>query len=451
MSPLLLTALLLAAAPSPQRAQQLAKSKSWEDLYLAYSAADPNGYSEADRKAIAAPLLKGCEALVGNDAVMAYSLGERSVAFEQSPGGLRCLARAALATDQRSAAEEALRKGLELFSQEGAFGLELGRMLVEDADGPAAIAALEKVPPRSPQATEAKKLLQQARNLSTEQSKARAEAEKLERRMNNAKTKPATAHDEGDTRPSGLSYESGVSADGMRIRSNRRFMIKYFNNDRDFGQRAEYEGKVVAALEEAYEHTLRVLGQAREGTVDVILYTREEFKTHQGASMAKAAAGLYSDGAMRINNSAELTEQTKSTLVHEYVHAAMDEICAGGGQLPTWLSEGVAEYVAWRYLGHEGPPPTLANALRTAARGNRLPSLANLSQGMLIQTSNPGLAYATSAAAVWQLMRWGGSPRLLALVRAVSQGTPFDKALEAHYDIDVARLDSEVKAALSQR
>lgn len=450
MSPLLLT-LLLTAAPPPERAQQLAKSKAWEDLYLAYSAADPNGYSEADRKAIAGPLLKGCEALAGSDAVMAYSLGERSVAFEETAGGLRCLARTALSTDQRSAAEDALRKGLERFPQDGAFGLELGRMQLEDSDGPAAIAALEKVPPRSPQAGEAKRLLQQARNLSAEQSKARAEAEKLERRVNSGKTKPATAQGEGDTRPASLSYESGVSADGMRVRANKRFVIKYFNNDRDFGQRAEYEGKVVAALEEAYEHTRRILGEARESSVDVILYTREEFKTHQGASMAKAAAGLYSDGAMRINNSAELTEQTRSTLVHEYVHAAMDEICAGGGQLPTWLSEGIAEYVAWRYLGHDGPPPTVGNALRTAARGNRLPSLTNLSQGMLIQTQNPGMAYATSAAAIWQLMRWGGAPRLLALVREVSQGTPFDKALEAHYDMDVARLDSEVKAALSQR
>jgi hypothetical protein len=450
MSPLLL-ALLLTATPPPGRAQQLAKSKAWEDLYLAYSAADPNGYSDADRKAIAAPLLKGCEALAGNDAVMAYSLGERSVAFEESAGGLRCLARAALATDQRSAAEEALRKGLANFPTEGSFGLELGRMLLEDADGPAAIAVLEQVPPRSPQASEAKKLLQQARNLSAEQSKARAEAEKLERRMSTAKTRPASAHDDGDTRSAGLSYESGVSADGMRTRANRRFAIKYFNNDRDFGQRAEYEGKVVAALEEAYEHTLRVLGQARESSVDVVLYTREEFRTHQGAAMARTVAGLYSDGAMRLNNSAELTEQTKATLVHEYVHAAMDEICSGGGRLPTWLSEGVAEYVAWRYLGHEGPPPTLGNALRTAARGNRLPSLTTLSQGALIQNGNPGLAYATSAAAVWQLMRWGGAPRLLTLVREVSQGTAFDKALESHYDMDVAKLDAEVKAALSHR
>jgi len=456
MSPLLLT-LLLAAAPSPQQAQKLAQGKAWEDLYLAYSAADPKGYSEADRKAIAGPLLKGCEALVANDAVMAYSLGERSVAFEESAGGLRCLARAALASDQRGTAEEALRKGLANYPKEGAFGLELGKLLVGDKDGTGAIAALEKVPPRSPQAAEAKKLLQKARSLSAEESQARAEAEKLERRLNGGeapsggKTKPAVAQDEGDTRPASLTYESGVGEDGMRTRSNRRFVMKYFNNNRDFGQRAEYEGRVVAALEEAYEHTRGILGEAREGPVDVILYTREEFRTHQGASLARSAAGLYSEGAIRINGGAELTEQTKATLVHEYVHAAVDELCGGGHRVPTWLNEGLAEYIEWRYLGGDGPPLVVGNALRGAARSGRLPSLSGLSQGMLIQTADPGLAYATSAVAVRELMRRGGAPRLLTLLREVGAGTPFEQALQSNYGMDVAKLDEELKAALSQR
>lgn len=458
MSPLLLS-LLLAAAPSAQQAQKLAQSKSWEDLYLAYSAADPKAYSDTDRKAIAGPLLKGCEALVAGDAVMAYSLAERSVAFEESAGGLRCLARAALDTDQRGAAEEALRKGLATYPKEGAFPLELGKLLIGDKDGPGAIAALEKVPPRSPQAAEAKKLLQKARGLSAEQSQARAEAEKLERRLNGGeetsrgKTKPAVAtpEDTGDTRPASLTYESGVGEDGMRTRANRRFVMKYFNNNRDFGQRAEYEGRVVAALEEAYEHTRSILGEAREGPVDVILYTREEFRTHQGAAMARAAAGLYSDGAIRINGAAELTEQTKAVLVHEYVHAAVDELCGGSNPLPTWLNEGLAEYIEWRYLGGDGPPLVIGNALRGAARSGRLPSLSALAQGMLIQTADPALAYATSAVAVRELMRRGGASRLLTLLREVSEGTPFEQSLRAHYGMDVAKLDEELKASLSQR
>jgi tetratricopeptide (TPR) repeat protein len=457
MSPLLL-ALLLTAAPPPQRAQQLAKDKAWEELYLAYSSADPKGYPDAQRKAIAGPLLKGCEALLAGDAVMAYSLAERAVAFEETAGALRCLARSALASDQRGTAEEALRKGLERFPKEGAFGLELGKLLLEEKDAPGAIAALSKVPAKGSQAAEAKKLLQKARSLSAEEGQARAQAESLERRINGedtpsgGKTRPAVAQGEGDTQPVSLTYESGVGEDGMRTRANRRFVMKYFNNNRDFGQRAEYEGRVVGALEEAYEHTREILGEARESPVDVILYTRQEFRTHMGASLANAAAGLYSDQAIRINDAAELTQSTRATLVHEYVHAAVDEFCGGGHRLPTWLNEGLAEYVEWRYLGGDGDPPVVVNnALRGAAKTGRLPKLSALSQGALIQTADPGMAYATSAVAVRELMRRGGSARLLTLIRDVGQGTPFESSLQNHYGMDVAKLDSEVQSSLSGR
>ncbi len=452
-----LIALLLTAAPPPERAQQLAQKKAWEELYLAYSATDPKEYPEDQRKAIAGPLLKGCEALAKRDAVMAYSLGERAVAFEQSAPSLRCLARAALASDQRGTAEETLRKGLELFPQEGAFGLELGKLLLAEKDAAGALAALEKVPPKSSQAAEAKRLSKKAQRQASEESQARAEAERIERRMSGEDTptgrgaRPALAEEEGDTRSASLTYESGVGADGMRTRSNRRFVLKYFNNNRDFGQRAEYEGRVVAALEEAYTHTRHILGEAREAPVDVVLYTREEFRTHHGASMARVVAGLYSDQAIRINDAAELTQQTKGTLVHEYVHAAVDEFCGGGGRLPTWLNEGLAQYVEWRYLGGDGPPVVLANHMRGAARSGRLPSLSAMAQGALIHTADPTLAYATSAMAVRELMGRGGGARLLALIRDVGQGTPFEEALRARYGMDVAKLEAEVKSSLSQR
>jgi hypothetical protein len=457
MSPLLL-ALLLAAAPPAQRAQQLAKTKAWEDLYLTYSAADPKGYPDEERKAIAGPLRKGCEALLASDAVMAYSLGERAVAFEESAGGLLCLARAAHRSDQRSSAEETLRKGLERFPKEGAFSLELGRLLLEEKDAQGAIAVLDKVPPRSPQGSEAKRLLQKARNMSAEASQARAEARQLERRLSGegptaGNTRPAVATGPGETQPTGLSFESGVGADGMRTRSNRLFVLKYFNNNRDFGQRAEYEGRIVEAMGEAYTHTRSILGEARESSVDVILYTREEYKTHVGASYARTTAGVYSDGSMRINDATELTQETRGVLVHEYVHAAVDDFCGGADHgLPTWLNEGLATYVEWRYFDSESPPLPLIDRLFTAAKSNRLPRLGALADGMLIRTADPALSYATSALAVRELYRRGGPARLLALIKEVGRGTPFEQALVTNYGIDLPKLDKEVlDAALSRR
>ena len=71
----LIAVLLLAAAPPAQKAKELAAHKEWEELYLAFAAADPAAYPEPQRPQVAGPLLKGCEALLADDAVMAYSLG----------------------------------------------------------------------------------------------------------------------------------------------------------------------------------------------------------------------------------------------------------------------------------------------------------------------------------------------------------------------------------------
>ncbi|MFY0580528.1 tetratricopeptide repeat protein [Cystobacter fuscus] len=64
--------------------------------------------------------------------------------------------RTALVTDQRGAAEEALRQGLEHFPKQGYFGLELGRLLLEDKDPEGALAVLRRVPSRAPEAPQAR-------------------------------------------------------------------------------------------------------------------------------------------------------------------------------------------------------------------------------------------------------------------------------------------------------
>jgi tetratricopeptide (TPR) repeat protein len=459
----LFLALLIAAAPPPsaQKAKALAASRAWEELYLAFASSEVTGVPEAQRRAISGALLKGCSALVEEDAVMAYSLGERAVVFDPSAGALRCLARAARKTDQRAAAEAALRQGLERHPREGAFGLELGRLLLEEQDHAGALAVLEKVPPRSREGAEAKRLIQQARAKTSEEGEARKEAERLERLMNGKtgrrpsgtalETAPAVGSgDRGDTRAVSLSYESGTDSTGMRTRSNARFTIRYFNNERDFGQRAEYEGRIVSALDEAYDFTRSQIGETRESPVAVVLYTRQEFATHFGATRSRMVAGLYSDDAIRINDAAELTQETKATLVHEYVHAVLDEYSQGArDSLPVWLNEGLAEYVEWRYLGGDEPPNrSLRNTLAGAAKAGTLPRLADLASQSLIMTRNPAVAYATSATAVRELMRRGGVDRFITFIRQVGGGKPVEDALRDHYGETLASLDEDVRAAL---
>ncbi len=477
----LLAALLLAAtppaapapAPAPaQKAKELAAKKAWEELYLAFSSGDAAGVPVAQRRPVSAALLKGCEALLQEDTVMAYSLGERAAVYEPSASALKCLARSARKTDQRAASEAALRKGMELHPRDGGFGLELGKLLMEGQDTAGAGAGLGQVPRRSREAAEAKRLLQQARAQNLQQGAARTEAARLERELygpppsrSNAEPAPASGQpdvdltvpalatgSELDKRTVDLTYRSGVDQDGMRIRKNSRFGIRYFNNDRDFGQRAEYEGKIAETLDEAYHFTRDLFGAARELPLDVVLYTAAEFRATFGRGTSRFVAGMYASNSMRINNGEELTREVKSTIVHEYVHAAVAEYCGGGRcekHVPIWLNEGLAEYAQWRYMDRDEPDRDTLEQLKSAAKQGKLPTLRSLMNVRLVSTRNPRVSYAVCAIAAQELVRQGGSHKLLAFLREVGTGTlPFEEVLLDQYGKTLEELDKDVRNAL---
>lgn len=105
--------LCVSAAPTAAQAEAFASRAQWEELYLAFAAAQPKAFKGKDGKRIAVALQRGCDALLDSDAVMAFSLGEKSVAFVSSPEAVVCTARAAIKTDQRTAADDTLRAGLK--------------------------------------------------------------------------------------------------------------------------------------------------------------------------------------------------------------------------------------------------------------------------------------------------------------------------------------------------
>lgn len=437
----------LAAAPTAAQAATLAKGGQWEELYLAFAAAAPEAAAKADRPKIAAALLRGCEALQGDDPVMAYSLGEKSVAFHPTADGLACTGLTAKRSEQRGAAEEALKQGLRAFPADGRFGLELGRLYDEDGLPGEAAAALAKVPPKAREAAEAKQLLVRI----SARTGARAEGPPPggEEVAEQGLPVGGVGRPGAEPRPTSRSYESSVDGDGRRVRQNQYFRFFYFDQRRDFGQRAEYEGKVQGALEDARRAVERQLGVAREKATDVILYSREEFRLHHGPQAAQAVAGFYAEDAIRMNDSAEMNPRNAAVLVHEYTHAVMDELLSFDGRaLPTWVHEGLAELVEWRSEGSEGPPRPHAKALQQLAQQGRLPSLGELSRGALIATSNPGLSYSLSGVAVRLLVERRGMRELVELLRDCGRGAAFDQQLERRFGVSVERLDEELTSSL---
>lgn len=458
-------ALVLAAAPPVAKAEAFASAKQWEELYLGFAAASPKDYAAADRKKLAVALSKGCAALEADDAVMAYSLGEKAAEFEPIADALVCVGRTGTKTDQKSAAEAALQKGHGAFPKDARFPLELGRLAMSENDFEGAIASLSNVPKKSPQAKEADGLLKKARQQSAEGKSAKsgliALEKDLQRRQDAASRgeppppEPGTPMRPGQapTRTTESStYESSVDGEGRRLRANAYFRFRYFNGQRDFGQRADYEGKVQGALEECRTATRRILGVSRESPTDVILYSKQEFTMHHGAQAAQSIAGFYSESAIRMNDSAEINAQNQATLVHEYVHAVVDEVSGFHDEkLPTWINEGLAEWTEWRYEGHDDGPPHVRKALQNAANSGALPSLVEMSKGMLAAQDNPGMRYAMSARTVGVMMKNGGSDNFLGLIRDVGAGQNFNSVLKKRYDRDLPKLQEDIEAELKSR
>lgn len=433
---------LLTAAPTAAQAAAFAKAKQWEELYLAFAAASPDGAAKGDRPKIAQALLAGCKALEVDDAVMAFSLGEKSVEFAPSADALYCTAMTGKRSDQRGAAEDALKKGSASFPKDSRFALELGRLYLEDGQPGEAAAQMGKIPGKAKESAEAKRLIAQI----ARDSGARVGGPKI--KVQEGGSGEAGGSDEL-ARATSRSYESSVDPDGRRVRQNQYFRFYYFNQKRDFGQRAEYEGQVQGALEESRLKAQRLLGVARDKPVDVILYSREEFRLHHGPQASQAIAGFYAEDAIRMNDSAEINDRNRATLVHEYVHAVMDELGSFNQRsLPTWMHEGLAEYIEWRSEGSEGPPKHYATALQQLALQNQLPSLSQMSNGPLIATRNPGLAYALAAVAVRLLVERRSMAEVIELIRECGKGAPFEQALERRFGTDLTRLDEELTSSL---
>ncbi len=452
---MLLLLLALGAAPTASEAGRLAAAKQWEELYLAFAAASPDSASKAERPKIAAALLKGCTALQGDDPVMANSLGEKSVAFNSTAEALFCTGITAKRTDQRGAAEDTFRKGLTTFPKDGRFGLELGRLYLEDGQPAEAAKVLRLVPPKSKQAAEAKKLLAttagetKSAELPFAPGAVATRGELTDEPAEQTSFRSPTG---ATPRSTSSSYESVTDADGNRVRQNQYFRIRYFNQKRDFGARADYEGSVQNSLEEARVNVRRLLGEARERPCDVILYSRDEFRLHHGAAASQAIAGFYSEDAIRMNDSAEMNSQNQAVLVHEYVHAVMDEIVNfRHGALPVWMHEGTAELIEWRYQGGDGPPLNYKNRLAGLAKNKRLPSLAQLKDGPLVGMSDPGTMYALSAMAVRELVAKNGMSALVRMMRDCGRGVPFEKALQDHYSLTLQELDERVSDTLAAK
>jgi tetratricopeptide (TPR) repeat protein len=172
--------------------------------------------------------------------------------------------------------------------------------------------------------------------------------------------------------------------------------------------------RAVDILEEAYLRIGDVLRFYPPQSVDVVLYTSQQFRDiTRGPAWA---SGVY-DGRIRVpvKGALDQVSDLERVLAHEYVHAIVATLAGRG--VPAWVNEGLAVALE---------PGGLAAAERVLAAARSRPTLAQLHDGFgRLPDAQAQLAYAESAAAARAMLDLRGPSAVVMLLRDLGAGAVF--------------------------
>jgi len=159
-------------------------------------------------------------------------------------------------------------------------------------------------------------------------------------------------------------------------------------------------GEVLDALESAYNSVGADLGLFPTTRIPVLLYAKRDYSSVTAGP--DWSGGLY-DGKIRlpVGGVTRITAQMRSILFHEFTHVLIAQLT--GGNVPTWLNEGLAEIEGRKEFAH--PEPEFA---RAAQEGRLLPLSAISGSFGSMSGAEAGLAYQQSYSLVnFMVSRYG--------------------------------------------
>ncbi len=211
---------------------------------------------------------------------------------------------------------------------------------------------------------------------------------------------------------------TATAAGADPARQLRKYESRHFTMQFEGREDPALVWALLERLESAYRDVGRRLGTFPGRRVPVMLYTEGEFPAR--ASVPHWAQGLF-DGQIRLAVSwaALRDERLDKTLRHEYTHALVH--ARTRGNVPTWLSEGLA-------VANEGRGTERARRLGWAA--DRLIPLDELHGSfMALPPAQIPLAYAESEAAVRYLLARHGETAVRALLARLGKAEDFAAAI----------------------
>jgi len=196
---------------------------------------------------------------------------------------------------------------------------------------------------------------------------------------------------------------------------------------------AEEEAAAAAVdiLESAYDSIGGLLQAFPAEAITVVLYTQQQFRD---ITRTPGWSGGLFDGRIRLPVRGGLADRREfeRVLTHEYVHALVHSVAAGG--VPAWLNEGLA--AALETGGAD-------RARKAIARGTVVP-LRSLDRSFAsLPDSAVTGAYAGSALAVLDILDRVGPSRLMGLLADLGAGADFDRAFTSWVQMPFADFERE--------
>jgi tetratricopeptide (TPR) repeat protein len=196
----------------------------------------------------------------------------------------------------------------------------------------------------------------------------------------------------------------------------------------------------VEILERAYVRIGDQLLAYPNRTITVVLYTQQQFRD---VTRTPGWSGGLFDGRIRLPIRGGLSDpkELERVLTHEYVHALVHGIAAGG--VPAWLNEGLATALE---------PDGLERARKDIARASEVPTPAQLSRSFGGLAPGAVLAaYASSALAVHAILERAGTPRLMGLLADLGAGEDFERAFASWVQLPFEDFEREWMSGFGAR
>lgn len=318
------------------------------------------------------------------------------------------------------AAVDQYRQALVFDPENSGLLLNLAVLYLRQSQFTAALDPLERARRVAPDSANVAKLMGWAYYGANKMPQAIEEWKRAERLRPDPEIEQALAKAERD-KAEEESYREGETA---------HFDLKYFG-----GATPDLARGILRALEDDFRDLESELDYTPPEQIGVILYTEQAFAD---ITRAPGWVGALNDGRLRIpvQGLTQVTPELARVLKHELTHSFVGQ--KSHGRAPTWLQEGVAQWMEGRRSS------SAAAALVDAVGEGTAPQFGSLdSSWMGLSGNSAAFAYAWSLAVVESIIDAGGVSDISRLLDRLATSSSTEAALQETLHLNYADLQQQ--------